>query len=261
MTRRFRSLLAVAALLASGHAHATPSTTFWTPATTYVQPFLVPHVTYDTYFGRNAAYPVDTGIEIGVLPFEKLQAEVGFDLLLPQPAPNGLDAGLLLNGKIGAPEGAFGAWQPGISAGIMGVGFKSDVSDYDLLHGELSKTLPLIGTVVAGAYYGLNDKLFVDDKGQVSRAGFLAAYVTPDVPIGLPGLDKINFFGDVQTGNSAYAAAGGGIGLYFTPAIDVLTGPVFFLNPRVQPGGTSWMWSVQLDVDLDLFKKTAPART
>jgi hypothetical protein len=76
----------------------------------------------------------------------------------------------------------------------------------------------------------------------------------------LKGLYKINFCADIMTGNSAFAAAGGGIGVYFTPSIDILTGPVFFLNKYAQPGQSTMMWSVQLDVDFDLGAKT-PAKS
>jgi len=56
---------------------ATPSTVFWTPATTYLQPFALPHVTYDTCFGTVGAYGIDTGLTLGILPFDAFQAEVG----------------------------------------------------------------------------------------------------------------------------------------------------------------------------------------
>lgn len=260
MTKRFRAAVVTGALLASGVAGATPSTTFWTPATTYVQPFLVPHVTYDTYFRERAAYPIDTGLTMGVLPFEKLQAEIGFDLFYPVGGSNPGVSALQLNAKLGVPEGAFGEWFPGISGGIMGVGVKKDVSDYNLLHAELSKTLGPIGTVVVGGYYGLNDRLFVDENGSAHQAGFIGAYITPDLNVNLPGLTKVNLFGDVQTGKSSFGAVAAGIGLYFTPAIDILTGPVFFFNDKVQPGQQSWMWSVQLDVDIELFRKPEPPR-
>ena len=61
-----------------------------------------------------------------------------------------------------------------------------------------------------------------------------------------------------MTGNNAFSAAGGGIGVYFTPAIDVITGPVFFLNRYAQPAQSNMMWTVQVDVDFDLGAK-APA--
>ena len=94
--------LVVGSLLAlSGAAHATPSTVFWTPATTYVQPAGVPHLTFDTYFRGESSPTLFTGLTVGLLPFEKLQAEAGFDLFFPLPT----DAGnsFQLNAKVGTP--------------------------------------------------------------------------------------------------------------------------------------------------------------
>jgi len=79
----------------------------------------------------------------------------------------------------------------------------------------------------------------------------------PDIELGLKGLTKINFVADIQTGNNAFSAAGGGIGIYFTPAIDLITGPVFFLNKYAQPGQSTFMWTVQLDVDIDFGQAEA----
>ncbi len=242
---------ALASLLAAaGAARATPSTTYWTPATTYVQPYLVPHVTYDTYFGEPVAFPITTGLTMGFLPFEKLQGEVGFDLNYPGYTRNGF----LLNAKLGVPEGAFGAWSPGISAGVFGVGFKKDVNDFNIFHAMIGKTFGSLGNLTVGGYLG-NDKLLVDENRSKSAAGFMAGYMSPDIAVGLPGLAKLNIAGDIQTGKNALAAWGFGVYFYFTPAIDLLVGPVFFLNDKVQPGGASWLWTVQLDVDVELFAK------
>jgi hypothetical protein len=249
-------------LTAATAAHATPSTTFWTPATTYVQPYLVPHLTYDTYFGESGSYPVDTGIEVGFLPFEKVQGELGFDLNFG-PGLVYTKTAFLLNAKLGLTEGAFGEWFPGISAGIYGVGLQSDKNkpgqnNYNVLHAEIGKTFGPIGTFTVGFYSG-NGDLLVDVKKDLTvkkdASGFMGAYLSPDVAVGLPGLNKVNFFADLQTGNSALGAWGAGIGLYFTPAIDVLTGPIFFLNERTQPGGAKMFWTVQLDVDVELLAK------
>ncbi len=250
MKKASRALVIAALLAAASQATATPSTTWWTPATTYVQPYLVPHLTYDTYFGEGGAYPVDSGLTIGILPFEKVQAEIGFDLNYPGYTRNGL----LLNAKLGVPEGAFGEWFPGISAGIYALGLKKDVSDYNVLHAEIGKTLGSLGTLTVGGYVG-NKKLLVDETGAKANTGIMAAYLTPDVAVGLPGLTKVNFFADLQTGKSSLGAWGLGAGLYFTPAIALLTGPVFFLNEKVQPGQSKVMWSLQLDVDVELLAK------
>ncbi len=241
----------VAAMLAlSRSASATPSTAFWSPATTYTQPYLVPHVTYDTYFGEQGSLPIDTGVTLGVLPFAKLQGEVGFDLFYPGYTRNGF----LLNAKLTLPEGALAAHVPGVSVGVQNIGFEKDVNDLYLVHATLGMTLP-IGAVGVGAYYGANSKLMVDETGARRQAGLMVSWTSPDVRIGKPGLDKIVFLADAMTGKSAFGAVGGGVGLYFTPAIDLLAGPVFFLNRDVQPGTAPWLFSVQLDVDVD-FSRT-----
>lgn len=231
-------------------AHATPSTTMWAPATPALQSDRVLHLTYDTYFATDALYPIDLGLTMGVLPFQQLQLEVGVDVLYPTVGPDGpLDVPIYFNGKLGAPEDSWFQYQPGWSFGIYNAGIEADVTDYDILYGVLGKTIPSAGTVAIGGYYGLNDELLVDVDGESAQAGLLASYTSP--PIDVPLIDKLALVGDLQTGKSAVGAAGAGISIYFTPAVALLTGPVVFLEPDLQPGGNSWMWSAQLDVDLD----------
>jgi len=261
MKKLVRILAACALALSAQTAWATPSTLFWTPATTYIQPYLLPHITYDTYFNDKANYPMDIGLTMGVLPFEKFQAEVGFDAFLPywnyyfvQPA-----GALQLNAKAGFVEGAYGDWFPGITAGIYGVGLNQG-TQFDVLHAEVGKTF-FFGGITVGGYYGAggSNALWSDVNGVVlTRGGFLGSYISPDVVLDLKGLNKINFFADIQTGNNAYSAVAAGIGIYFTPSIDILTGPVFFLNKYSQPGLSTMMWSVQLDVDIDFGAAPKP---
>jgi hypothetical protein len=139
-----RILAACVLALSAQSAWATPSTLFWTPATTYIQPYLIPHITYDTYFNDKANYPMDLGLTMGILPFEKIQAEVGLDFFFPYWGPqNALflsPAGALqLNAKVGLTEGAFGDWFPGIAGGIYGVGV-NQATQFDVLYGLVGKT-------------------------------------------------------------------------------------------------------------------------
>ncbi len=83
------SMLALLSL--AGIARATPSTTYWTPMTPDIQSFGVLHIGVDNYFtiGKNTRagggnFPTDVGLTMGVLPFEKLQMEVGVDMLEPE---------------------------------------------------------------------------------------------------------------------------------------------------------------------------------
>ena len=265
------SALVVGALLAVAQpAHATPSTTFWTPETIYTQPYLVPHLTYDTYVAEKGLLQNTYGLTMGVLPFEKLQGEVGIDLFYPTALGPGLPSGLRtqdflqLNGKLTLPEGVLASWAPGVSVGVANAGFKKDVSDYDLVHGSLGKTLPVIGTLAAGGYYGAGSSLlWTGSDGKVNRGGFMASWTSPDIKIGKPGLDKIVFLADGSTGKNWFGAVGGGIGLYFTPAIDILTGPVYLLDKDLYRGNklvnTNFTWTIQLDVDLDFHTPKPPA--
>jgi hypothetical protein len=271
--KRALSGVPVAILLLCGKdVSATPSTTYWAPSTTYVQPCLVPHITYDTYFGRGPApaagatspapaqnppvYPITTGVTMGVLPWEKLQLEVGFDLLLPSESP------FLFNAKLGTPEGTFFGGSPSLAAGIFGVGTKGGATDFDILYGQIQKNLPWGGYVSAGGYYGAGPRaLWTSSDGGEHRAGFMGAVSGPDIAVGIPGLKKIVAVADVQTGKNVFGAGGGGLSFYFTDTIDVLTGPMFFFDKALQPGGRSLFWTVQLDVDVTLFspKPSPPA--
>jgi hypothetical protein len=230
-------------------ARATPSTNMWAPSTAAVQSFGVLHVTYDSYFGSRAAYPIDLGLEIGALPSRKLQAELGFDLLYPTyAAGEPVSVPVLFNAKIGSPEGALFPGAPGWSAGIFGAGLERDVTDYHVLHAMAGKTFPRLGTISAGGYYGLNADLFRSSTGAERRTGLMAGWSSPAIDV--PLIDHVNLTWDIQTGENVFGATGAGLYLYFTPAIDLLVGPVFFFEPELQPGGSDWMWSVQFDADV-----------
>jgi hypothetical protein len=248
MKQATKALAALMLAAAATAASATPSTTFWTPATTYTQPYLVPHLTYDTYVAEQGAMANDYGLTIGVLPFEKLQGEVGVDVFLPGYVANGL----YLNGKLTLPEGAYAAWQPGVSLGIQSVGFKKDVSDFDHLHLSVSKAFAGVGTFVVGAYHGLNKTLYTLPGHSAAQTGVMAAYTSPDININLPGLQKIAIVADYASGKNGFGGGGVGAALYFSPAVQILTGPVFLPKGAY---ATDLMWTVQLDVDVELLKK------
>ena len=239
-------------------AQATPSTTYWAPSTANCQAFGLPHVTYDTYFGKGPAagspgapnYPIDTGLTMGLLPSKKLQAEVGFDLLLPSQDP------LFLNAKLCTPESSLFKGSPSLSAGIYNLGFKEGATDYNVLHFLAQKTVGGTGYIAAGLYHGLGtESLFTNSEGKVARTGFMAGLFSPDINVGVKGLKKINFTADVQTGKNVLGAGGFGVYFHFTDTIDLLTGPVFFFDEALQPGGRRMLWTVQVDVDVPLGRK------
>jgi hypothetical protein len=257
-----------AVVLSATAVHATPTTTVWAPSNTFIQPFLTPHFSYDTYFWRRGSagstsspiYPVTTGLTMGVLPLDMLQAEVGLDLLLPGNDP------LLFNAKLGVPEDKLFAWQPSLAVGIFGVGTKtsSDTelgTDYNILYAQMQHSIPVVGGFVSvGGYYSLQEKLFHSSAGDVQRAGFMGGVGSPDINVGLPWLQKIVLAADVQTGKNVFGAAAAAASFYFTDKIAVLTGPVYFFDRAQQPGASEFMWTVQLDIDMPLRSSPAPAQ-
>jgi hypothetical protein len=246
------AITALALTLATRPSAATPSTNFWAPSTHAIQSHGVLHVTYDTYFNHEAAYPVDVGLTIGARLGKAIQLEAGFDLFYPTiAAGDPLEFPVLLNAKIGSPEGALFEGSPGWSAGIFGAGFEEDVTDYHVLHAMVGKTFPRIGALSLGGYYGLNQDLFRSSEGEEARAGVMAGWSSPAIEV--PMLDHVNLTADIQSGDNVLGAMGGGVYLYVTPTVDLLVGPVFFFDRDLQPGGARWMWSLQLDADINLL--------
>lgn len=228
-------------------AWGTPSTTYWTPDTMDVQAFLVPHVTVDNYFtlakngtgSRGQAFPTDFGLTMGVLPFESLNMEVGFDWLEPTDNP------LFLNAKIGIPENALFAESPGLNLGVFGIGTETSGpgrTDQNIVDMVAGKTIPYVGRLHLAYYLGNKPALELGD-GSRDYHGFMVAYDRWLMK------DRLMLAADYASGENAIG--GGGVGMYFffTPQIDLLVGPVWF-NDRSING--SMKWTTQLDVNFDL---------
>jgi len=243
--------------LASATAYATPSTTYWTPAVMDIQPYGVLHTGVDNYFtvfrtgkGGASAFPTDAGLTMGVLPFKKLQMEVGIDLLEPMDDP------IFFNAKIGTPEDSLFKGSPGLSVGIFNVGTKHDETDQDIVYGVIGKTIPKLGRVHFGPYFGNRDCAgFLGDNSDNQAWGFMAGY---DYGF-LPKKDKdgndfnqLVLAGDYATGKNALGGGGFGVYYFFTKDISLLTGPVWFNDKDING---DWKWTIQLDINSDLHKK------
>src|SRR5262249_57940656 len=133
---------------------------------------------------------------------DKVQSEVGYDLLLPTTNP----VFFLFNGKICTPESSLFKGSPAIGGGIYNVGFKKNVTNYNILYVMAQKTLPFGGYVGAGLYHGTNDVLFTNSDGKVVKTGALLSATSPDINVGLKGLKKVLVIGDVQTGKNVFGA-------------------------------------------------------
>jgi hypothetical protein len=274
MKRLLEAMVVAALLLSATAAHATPSTVVWTPATTYTQPFLVPHITYDTYFGERAGFPTDVGLTMGFVPDNKfVEGEVGVDGFY-DIAPNnnkGLGDGRFasqnafqFNGKLSLKEAALFAESPALSVGGMNLGLTKNYNDFNIVYAVLGKTLGAYGQIGVGYYQG-NDKLLLKipanpaDATKKAANGFMASYASPKYSVGSVGLKDISVGVDYMSGDSAFGAGAAAVTFYFNDAVSLLTGPVIFNNKYSATGGaTNFLWTVQLDVDID-FAKPKPA--
>ena len=252
LCRLTRIALAAALLCAvfAGSAIATPSTQIWIPSTD-VQPFKSFHFGFDTYLranrnadGSRTPAIVDLGLTAGVLPFPKIQAEVGFDLI-DQVDPFGKYP-LYFNAKVGTPEGVWFKGSPAIAVGGYNFGTKNDVTDVNIVYGLVAKTLPVVGRLSAG-YYGLNKDATLatvfDANGEKGdESGVLLSWDRTMTEIS----DKLWLGVDYQGGDNAYGAFNFGLSWAFAKNVSVIFGYDIY-NDKTRGGEDTF--TVQLDIN------------
>jgi hypothetical protein len=244
-----KSVLILGLVLLAGTAFATPSTTYWTPMTMDIQGYKTPHLGIDNYYtttkkadtNEQGAFPTDIGLTIGVLPYEKIQMEVGIDALYPSDYP------YFFNAKVGAPEDTLFKGAPALQIGIFNVGPKEDVTDQNIVYGVIGKTIPGVGRLSAGPYTIGNSK---EDWGvPTDKSGFMVAFDHGFKPVKDAAGSEYNkfvFAADYASGKNAIGGGGFGLYYFFTKDISLLAGPVWF-NEKAINGAMKW--TTQLDIN------------
>jgi hypothetical protein len=251
-------------------ASATPSTQVWIPSTD-IQAYKTVHLNFDTYVRTKAEGsdpnrqtgvpsnqnlpPVYTiGPTFGVLPFAKIQAEVGFDLIY-----GGSNTGFGLDKypfyghfKIGMPED--NTWIPAVAVGMYNIGTKSGdarkgelATNQDVAYGLVAKTLPVVGRLSAGYFFG-NKKVLVTDEKDASgnfksdEKGVLLSWDRTLSEIS----DKVWVGVDYQGGNSALGALSFGVSYAFAKNVSVILGYDVYNNKNVAGQNTA---TIQVDIN------------
>ena len=237
----------------SEDAHATASTHIWAPSTD-TQAWGTGHITADVYIpaeknadGSRANAITNTGLTFGMLPFKKLTAEAGFDY---KTGYGSLDTyPIYFNTKLAVPEDAFketfkyGEYLPAVAFGIYDVGTEAKKTTYNIIYGELAKTLSVkdfsFGRISVGYFWGNRD-LLLDGDGESDYHGILAAWERTMTEIS----DKLWLCVEYQGSKSAYGTFNLGFSWQFTPSTSVLAGYQFYNNRDLADTAT-----IQVDIN------------
>ncbi|MDD2773108.1 MAG: hypothetical protein PHP45_05365 [Elusimicrobiales bacterium] len=243
MKKLFTLTIALMAMVSI--AKATPSTQIWIPSTD-IQKYKTGHLNIDAFIadsdsadGARKAPMSVIGPTFGLLSFEKVQAEAGFDLI-NQGA--GLDRyPLYFHGKIGTPENSLCKDSPALAAGMYNAGTRKDSTNQNILYAIAAKTLPVAGRLSAGYYTG-NKNVLVDETGSPADNGLLLSWDRTMTEIS----DKLWLAADYQGGQSALGAFSFGAAWAFAPNTSVIFGYDIYNNPSVAGRNT---FTVQVDIN------------
>lgn len=234
-------------MAAAGTAMATPSTQIWIPSTD-VQAYKTLHLGIDNYIrsSKDGGFPnfYDIGLTAGVLPFEKLQAEIGIDYL------DGGQAGIAgsfneaadkspiyFNAKVGTPEESLFKFSPAIAVGTYNMGTKLGLTTQNIVYGLAAKTLPVVGRLSVGGFHGSEKAL-----GTGKNNGVLASWDRTMSEIS----DKLWMAVDYQSGESFMGALSFGASWAFAKNVSVIVGYDIYNN--VYTGGKN-TFTTQLDIN------------
>jgi hypothetical protein len=259
----FAAALALGALVLPARAVATPSTEIWIPSID-LQPFLVPHLNFDAYV-RTRSEPDSTrraplwlfGPTIGVLPWEKVQLEVGLDLIWQGVNPAD-QYPIYFHAKLGTPEDSMFKRSPGLVVGIYNAGVKRSVTTHDIGYSLVGRTLPGLGRFSVGYFYAnRNASIFFDEHGNVANQGLLAAWDRTMKEIS----PRLTLLVDYQGSASWIGAASFGFQWCFTEQISMIFAYDLYTN-RSRVAGTDTLvagrdtFTVQLDINLARLVET-----
>lgn len=225
------------------YLYATPSTHIWAPATD-IQAYKKFHLTADFYVpvkandNGNWAVPVTNfGLTVGVLPYEKIQSEVGFDHIAGFGQADKYP--FYFNAKVGTPEDSLRKGLPAFALGAYALGTKKDLTDYNILYFKFAKSAPKIGKFSLG-YYSGNKKLLLDANGKVDNQGLLVAWEKVVSEIS----DKLWLCVDYQGGKNSFGALNLGFSWTFSENTSVIFAYDIYNNSAIKP-----TYTTQVDIN------------
>jgi hypothetical protein len=254
------SLAMMFVVTAAGAALATPSTQIWIPSTD-IQAFKTVHLGIDNYFrasgedGFRDVNVMDVGLTAGILPFEKIQAEIGFDYLTIAANPNDSHP-FSGNFKIGMPEDSLFKFSPALAVGMYNIGptnyGKSRAglitSGQNITYALAAKTVPAIGSIPslgrisAGGYHG-SQRALQDNKGNSANDGVLVSWDRTMSEIS----DKLWVAVDYMGGNNVDGSVNFGVSWAFSKNVSLIFGYDIYKDKGLSGANT---FTTQLDINI-----------
>ena len=227
--KKFLIICLVLCSLSNELTFSTPSTQIWIPSTDF-QKWKTMHLGLDNYIrtsninGVRGAGIFDAGFTTGLLPFEKFQGEIGVDYFYMGDS-NYDNHPIYFNAKIGFPEDAFFKGFPAIALGAYNFGLKTNLTNYNIIYGEIAKTIPILGRLSVGYYTG-NDKVLVDENLKKANNGVLLSWDRTMTEIS----DKLWLAVDYQGGKNYLGALSFGASWAFSKNVSVIFGYDIYNN-------------------------------
>ena len=258
MKKMLKPLCLAAALTATvaGTAFATPSTQIWIPSTD-IQPYKTLHLNFDTYiratgvgsFGNTEVRDPNImmmGPTVGILPFEKIQAEIGFDAMFTGTEPSD-NYPFMGHFKVGTPEDSMFQYSPALAVGMYNIGTKhlpGMTSGQNIVYGLAAKTLPVIGRLSAGGYYG-SKTAFATDLASIDRSQNKGVLLSWDRTMSEIS-DKLWLAVDYMGGNNVDGALSFGAAWAFAKNVSVIAGYDVY-NKRNLAGANTVTFQVDIN--------------
>jgi hypothetical protein len=262
-------ILAAAGLvvaLASSSALAIPTSQTWIPSTDAkgFKEATVNVLSIQRFSPKSDALAslYDVGVVVGVLPLESLKLELGFDYLTSNGQMNSAadNHPFFFNAKLATNEDLGFKGMPAIAIGAYNLGTydKPEVgvsTRQNIVYGLLAKTLPVVGRLSAGGYYGSARALATsgNPSNTDNNSGIMISWDRTMSEIS----DKLWMGVDYMSGNNANGEISAGVSWAFSKQITVLAGvqifnPFYNLSAKdngVLPGGKP-AFTTQLFINL-----------
>ena len=172
-------------------------------------------------------------VETGLLPFEAVRLEVGGDYLTTGTNSAGDAHPFCFNAKLATAEDLGFAGMPALAVGIYNLGTydKPEVNGstrQNIAYLLAAKTLPVVGRLSVGGYYGSSRALASDGNPSDTRnnSGFMASWDRSMNEIS----DKLWLGIDYMSGNNANGEISVGGAWCFSKQVSLLAGVVWY-NP------------------------------